>query len=81
MGLKLNNSVTRIIVGLLPPTILWALIISLIGAFIMWIVNFAAFYVGFCLTLITYYVLVTIYVFGRQGYWFITKTGDYKKVK
>lgn len=80
MSLK-DNNIVKIIMGLLPPALFWAILSALVGGLVMWLINFASFPVGALLTGIAFYLCVTLYVFGRQAYWFITKTGDYSTVK
>lgn len=77
----MDNNIGRIILGLMPPAIFWAIIISLVGGLVMWLIKFASFPVGMLLTGIAFYLCVTLYVMGRQLYWFIAKKGDYSKGK
>lgn len=77
----MDSKIGRIILGILPPALFWALLIAIIGGLVLWIVNIAPFPVGVLLFIIAFYLCATIYVMGRQLYWFITKTGDYSKGK
>lgn len=70
-------NILKLIKGLLPMKIFWAIIFSLIGGLVMYIIKFAPFYIGFTLSFIAFYVFIILYIFGRQIYWFFTKKGDY----
>ena len=77
MGLN-DSTILNKIFRYLPPNIFWAGIISIISGFIMWLFNFADFYIGFVITLTAFYLVASLYLLGRQIYWFIAKKGDYR---
>jgi hypothetical protein len=69
----------KIIMYFLEHWLLTNIILSVLVAIITLILGYEDFYLFGLLTLAGLGIVDILFVWGRQLYWWITKTGDYKK--